>query len=278
MPAHAQSPSPGVGTVEFTLKVQNARLQVRAELPEGPVRPAVLLPILQNLSDSMAEIAVQSAAQLGETLSCREGCGACCRQAVPITPVEALALADWLEEQPEERRAVLRERFHGAAARLEEAGIAQQIRASGAATGSGLSRETAHELGLRYFGLGLACPFLEEERCTIHAIRPLRCREYLVVSPAEHCAHPATKEVVGIKPPVLLSQILARWDANGDPQPRPLILLALLEEWIAEHPAEEDRAHRTSPELLKEFLQAFAQDASAAPADPRAAQGPDILS
>ena len=93
----------------------------------------------------------------------------------------------------------------------------------------------------------------------------MRCREYLVVSPAEQCAHPATKEIVSIKPPVLLSRILARWDPNGDPQPEELILLTMLDEWIACHPANQDRPHRTSPELLQEFLRAFAKDAADVP-------------
>jgi hypothetical protein len=34
----------------------------------------------------------------------------------------------------------------------------------------------------------VACPFLEDEACSIHADRPLSCREYLVTSPPELCA------------------------------------------------------------------------------------------
>lgn len=267
MPANPETQAPGCGTVEFTLKVQNAAIAVRAQLPEGPVSPDVLLPILQGLSNSMTDLAVRGARELGEQLSCREGCGACCRQAVPISPVEARAIAEWLDTQPPERRSVLRERFRRAAARLEESGIATEFRQAGPAT----SREEMHEMGLRYFALGIPCPFLEDERCAIHEIRPLRCREYLVVSPAENCAHPRTKQIVGIRPPVLLSRVLAQWDTSGDRRPRVLILLTMLEEWLAKHPADEDRPHRTSPELLREFLDAFTTHAEAAPSDPRGA-------
>jgi Fe-S-cluster containining protein len=255
----------GLGTARFALNVGDASIEVEAQLPEGLVAPVVLLPVLQKLSNSLSELTVRRADRMGEKLSCCAGCGACCRQAVPISPVEARAIAEWLDEQPQERQSVLRERFRQASAKLEDAGIAQEIREPG----NGQGREAMHALGLRYFALGIACPFLEEERCTIHEIRPLRCREYLVVSPAEHCAHPETKEIVGIKPQVLLSQILARWDTNGDARPHELILLTLLDEWIAKHPADQDCARRTSPELLQEFLHAFAHDAAAAPADPR---------
>lgn len=267
-----QPAPPAFGAVEFALKVQDVKIEVKAELPEGVVSPTVLLPILQNLSNSMSELAIRGASQLGKQLSCREGCGACCRQAVPITPVEARILAEWIGHQPQERQAVLRERFRRAAARLEETGIAQRVRDSSSTSG----RDVMHQLGLDYFALGVPCPFLEEERCTIHPIRPLRCREYLVVSPAEHCAHPETKEIVGINPPVKLSQILVKWDTNGDPQPHELILLTMLEDWAARHPAEGDRPQRTAPELLQEFLRTFAKDASA-PADPLGAPAQPFL-
>jgi len=265
MPGNGETSSRSFGTAKFALKVQGASIEVTAQLPEGLVKPAALLPVLQNLSDSMTELTVRRANQLGETLSCREGCDACCHQAVPITPVEARMLAEWLEELPEERQTRLRERFRNAAAKLEESGIAQAVREASPEAGRG----AVHALGLKYFALGIPCPFLEQERCTIREMRPLRCREHLVVSPAGHCAHPQTREIVGIKPPVLLSQILARWNTSGDEQPQRLILLTMLEEWVAKHPATEDMAHRTSPELLQEFLRKFARDAAAAPADPR---------
>jgi Fe-S-cluster containining protein len=266
MPGNEEAQSPGLATVQFALKVQDATVEVRAQLPEGPVRPAVLLPILQSLSDSMTGIAERNVEGLGGKISCREGCGACCRQAVPISPVEASTLVEWLSQQPEERQKVLRERFRQAAARLEESGMAQAVRELEKMP----DRETAHQFGLRYFALGIACPFLEEERCTIHKIRPLRCREYLVVSPAEHCAHPASSDIVSVKPPVLLSNILSRWNTNGDARPPELILLTMLEEWSAKHATDQSRPQRTSPELLQEFLHAFAREADAAPADPRA--------
>jgi Fe-S-cluster containining protein len=261
------------GTARFTLDVQGAQIECRTQLPEGPASAAVLLPVLQDLSNAMGDLTAQNASRLGKQISCREGCGACCRQAVPITPVEARMLAELLGALPEERQRVLRERFRQASARLEESGVAQTARE----LKDGKGREAMHELGLRYFALGIPCPFLEEERCTIHAIRPLRCREYLVVSAAENCAHPETKEVEGIEPPVKLSRTLGRWDTNGDAQPFELILLTMLEEWAARHPVEEDRPHRTAPEMLQEFLRGFAADASAAPADPRTRQAPHLL-
>ena len=254
MSGNEETAGPVFGTARFALQVGEVSIQMEARLPDGPVKPGVLLPVLQNLSDSLSKLSERGAEEAGKQISCREGCGACCRQAVPITPVEARAIAQWLDTQPAERRAALRERFRQAAARLEESGIARQIRESA------LQRDVMHEVGLRYFALGIACPFLEQERCTIHEMRPLRCREYLVVSPAAHCAHPGEMEIVTVKPPAMLSQVLARWDTSGDMKERELIVLTMLDEWVAKHPADQDRPHRTSPELLQEFLRAFASE------------------
>lgn len=260
--------SPKTGVARFTLNVQGRAIEVSTELPEGPVPALALLPVLQGLSNSLSEMTVERAARAGKPLSCHDGCGACCRHAVPIAPAEARLLSEWMAAMPGERRSVLRERFRRAAERLEESGIAQEIRDargggdSGSGSGGG-GRAAMHDLGMRYFALGIACPFLEEERCSIYEIRPMRCREYLVVSPAENCAEPASHEIVSVKPPVLLSQILERWSTDGDQQAQELVLLTMLDEWMANHPAQDDQPHRTAPELLGEFLRAFARDAQA---------------
>ena len=50
----------------------------------------------------------------------------------------------------------------------------------------------------RYLGLELACPFLEDDACSIYAERPSACREYLVSSPKELCARPLTEPVQAV--------------------------------------------------------------------------------
>ena len=39
-----------------------------------------------------------------------------------------------------------------------------------------------------YFTYQVACPFLENESCSIHESRPIACREYLVTSSPEYCS------------------------------------------------------------------------------------------
>jgi Fe-S-cluster containining protein len=242
--------------VNFALKFQDFTIEVSTELPEGPVLPAAILPVIQGLSNSFSEAAAKRAAQTGRHRSCREGCAACCWQAVAIAPTEARMISQWLNDQPEERQTELRERFRIAAERLEQAGVAQAARELSRTA----DRDALHALGLKYSALGVPCPFLENERCCIYEIRPLRCREYQVASLPEHCAHPETKQIDGIEPPVKLSHILGKWNAMGETQAAELILLTMLDEWVAGHPSNEDRAQHTAPELLHEFIRRFADD------------------
>jgi hypothetical protein len=52
------------------------------------------------------------------------------------------------------------------------------------------TEEERTELSHEYFKLGIACPFLEDESCSIHPDRPMACREYLVSSRPENCRSP----------------------------------------------------------------------------------------
>ena len=66
------------------------------------------------------------------------------------------------------------------------------------------------QFGLAYFQLGVACPFLEAESCSIHPDRPLVCREYQVTSPPAACAHPDSGGVRQVPVPVRVWAVFAR--------------------------------------------------------------------
>ena len=46
-----------------------------------------------------------------------------------------------------------------------------------------------------YFSEQIACPFLEDESCSIYPVRPSICREYIVYSPPEYCVDPFTNSI-----------------------------------------------------------------------------------
>ena len=71
-----------------------------------------------------------------------------------------------------------------------------------------IGKEERTPLALSYFRLGIPCPFLEEESCSIHPDRPLSCREYLVTSAPIHCAEQAPDKVQGVRLDAMVSLVL----------------------------------------------------------------------
>jgi Fe-S-cluster containining protein len=166
---------------DVVLNMAGEPVAFHLEVPEAPTTLEALLPVFQGLSSEVARRAAAKATAAGEQISCRAGCGACCRQAVPVAEAEAHAIAALVEAMPEPRRSEIRARFEAAERRLEATALASRL--ADMPDGNAVI-----EVGIRYFDLGLPCPFLEAESCSIHPDRPLRCREYLVTSPASACA------------------------------------------------------------------------------------------
>jgi Fe-S-cluster containining protein len=218
--------------VRVGMKVWDDDVEMEMSLPAGPARLESLLPAFQQVADGLVGLGVERAREQGRTVSCRKGCGACCRQIVPISEVEARRIGRLVEELPEPRRSEIRARFERARERLDKGGLLEKLE----------HRESFTEgeipsFGLAYFHLGIACPFLEDESCSIHPDRPVSCREYLVTSPAINCADPKPGGIDQVELPASVWVALARADAP-DPAARliPWVPLVLAPRWASEHP------------------------------------------
>lgn len=221
-------------------------VELNATLPAGNVATTQLLPIFQTLANLVVDAAEESVTRNGLSVSCSKGCGACCRQPVPISETEARALLRLVDALPEPRRTSIRNRFSDARNRLDAAGMLGRYR-----NPERLTSVELMSLARDYFALGIACPFLEDESCSIHADRPLACREYLVTSPAENCANPAGCAIEPVPLALRVAAAVRAVDRHGREDSSGWVLLSLALDWAAEHPETEQRpAH----ELLQEFF------------------------
>jgi Fe-S-cluster containining protein len=198
------------------LRIHGVRVEATMTLPTGPTRMRELLPALHAWTNAIVEVAEETAQRAGRTVSCREGCGACCRQLVPIAPAEAHAIAALVGALPEPRQSAVRARFAEAETRLEAAGLRERLEAM-----ETIPADAVVGVGLEYFALQLSCPFLEAESCSIHKERPVICREYLVTSDPEHCRQPGPAVIDRIGLPAKMSRALTRVEApatEADPE------------------------------------------------------------
>lgn len=235
-------------TAQVKLAGESWELRTSLSVPTRPIQLRTMLPLVQSFANAVVGAAAEAAEQEGQKISCQKGCGACCRQLVPISEVEARHIAAVVEALPEPRRSQIRTRFAAAHRRLAETGMLETL----------LRREQWEEgegrsIGTAYFQQGIPCPFLEDESCSIHPDRPIACREYLVTSPAANCANPSAETVACVKLPMRLWTALALFDAVG-PHERFIhwVPLILAPNWAEANPQEPDP--QPGPTLLRRFF------------------------
>jgi Fe-S-cluster containining protein len=231
--------------VGFALNGEHFEEHVR--VPRGAARPRDLLPAAQQLTEAIVSRAVKRAQQGGEAISCRRGCGACCRQPVPVSQTEARHLRDVVARLPEPRRAEVRARFAAARERLEQTGLLQRLRWP-----DGLNQEQRQQLAVDYFRAQIPCPFLENEACSIYADRPLVCREYLVTTPAANCARPTVEPVVRVRIAGRVSVALGHLEPTTSERGVWWMPLILAPAWADEHP--EQPAPQPIFDLLRQLV------------------------
>lgn len=98
---------------------------------------------------------------------CPDGCAKCCERspALPVSPGEALVLAEAVTTLPSPLRERVIARVRELAARVESDRVAAPT-------------ATYDPEGPLRPGLEGACPLLEDNRCTVYDARPVICRAY----------------------------------------------------------------------------------------------------
>jgi Fe-S-cluster containining protein len=232
----------------ISLRTIDGEVESAVTVPAGPARLSDLLGVAQTVADSVVAAGIASAEAQGQTTSCKKGCGACCRQLVPISATEARGLVDLIEQMPEPRRTVVQERFAQARRQLEASGLLEHLMHRHEWEPSDLG-----EHGDAYFRQGIPCPFLEDESCSIYADRPIICREYVVTTPAELCAQGSAEQIRRVRMPVQLWSALARFDeVPAGSICIPWVPLILAPEWAQGHP--DEAPARPGPELLRDYF------------------------
>jgi Fe-S-cluster containining protein len=230
-------------TADMVISGRTLRLEM--SVPTGLTQPIRLLPLFQSMADAFVGLALRDAESAGTKVSCQKGCGVCCRQLVPISEVEARQLRDLVNNMPEPRRSEIRARFDEKRQCFQKVGLLEKLLEP-----ERLRPEERTSFGLDYFFQGIECPFLEEGSCSIYSDRPIPCREYLVVSPAENCVKPSPDGVKCLKIPAEVSRAVRGF--NSEQNPGRWVPLVLAIEWANAHPDESPL--RPGPELVHELL------------------------
>lgn len=163
------------------LRVLGQTREVALSVRVGPAPLDDLLPMARALSREANAVSVEEVEREGKALSCVRGCSACCRQLIPVSPLEARRLAKAVASMSPRRQTAVRKRFEAARRRLREAGVHTDALVAG-------EPEAWRDAAPRYREVHVACPFLVADACSVYVERPIVCASYAVTSPAERCA------------------------------------------------------------------------------------------
>src|SRR5438477_2508063 len=118
-------------TGKVVLRIGGEPLEMELTVPAKPVKPHRMLPIFQQMTSSIVDMSVDAMQAAGEKISCKAGCGACCRQPVPLAEIEVYQIAELVEAMPEPRRTEIKKRFAEANDHFAKMGWYERIRELG---------------------------------------------------------------------------------------------------------------------------------------------------
>ena len=252
-PANGHPTREEFATADIAMRIGDHQLRTKVTVPTANVGLKQLLPMMQSVSSSIVQIGEKNVEERGLTISCQKGCGACCRQLVPIAPVETFGIRELVEAMPEPRKTEILRRFADAKEKMTAAGMWQTLDAR-----ADWPEEEVLKIGVDYFKLGVACPFLEEESCSIHLDRPMACREYLVTSPAVNCSNPTPEGVDWVPMPAKVWTIAAKVEQSGPPQRYlPWVPLIQALDFAADH---QEGPPRPGPEWVRDIFNGIAKE------------------
>lgn len=237
---------------EVALNTPAGQLTTALDVPTGFVPITAIVPLARRLGEEALQLEEQRAKDMGQSISCKMGCAACCRMMVPLSPPEAISLKNYVEQLPPGDRNKIEQRLSESLQLLEREGLLDPLQQI-AQSSTPLSDEQLEPINRAYYALRMPCPFLENELCSIYEARPAACRELLVTSPAELCENIADNPVRPLPAPIRVGTVLGlAWAALTESGPR-LIPLPLAIQWAETHREESNRQWKGSA-LVDELL------------------------
>lgn len=232
-PVYVMIPQPSE-RFEISLNTSAGQITTAVDVPTGFVPVTSIVPLMRRLGEEAQALEVTRLAEAGSVPSCQKGCAACCRMLVPLSAPEAFAVRDWIRSRSGPEQARIIARLAEAKVRLLSHGIWQHLSELSEASEQP-GDDALDEINRSYYALRLACPFLDEEVCTIYDERPAACRELLVTSPADRCEDLLSNPVDTISAPIRMSTVLALlWQELTNTSTR-LIPLPLVLDWTNNH-------------------------------------------
>lgn len=218
---------------------------------DSTARISDLVPMAQKLCDKIVGSAIENTDRRGDKVTCERGCKHCCSYMVSLSSAEAFKIRDEILAMPtKEQRQSIRKMMTASRHILNKSLPVNTDTIDDSSSEHIQSQNLSHWYG----SLDLACPFLENNSCSIYSMRPLVCREHLAVSEAFTCkfSSPGMPRTVNL--PVNISEVLMKTVNKLENTDDEAIIFPLVMLWSE---AEVDRSQRLWPAkvLVETFIE-----------------------
>ena len=110
-------------TLRLSVPTPAGELRAEISVPTSFIPVSDIVPLMRSLGEQALKLEEAKVQQAGQTVSCKKGCGACCRVLVPVSPPEAFTLKKRIEQLPAPQRDRYLDRLSKLKDTLNEAGL-----------------------------------------------------------------------------------------------------------------------------------------------------------
>jgi Fe-S-cluster containining protein len=222
-----------VGVINLELDILDERLRFCIGVVDERVRLADIVPLARTISARIADIVIARNRRDGIDIVCRKGCAHCCSHLAPLAVPEVFRLEEYIYSRPRDMRDAML-RLCLLAARDILAEEPPEFFALPTAPDSIDGLAFLSDLSRWYVSLGVCCPFLSENVCTIYENRPLACRDYFVHGGSKACVN-AGVAAEAIKMPVPMVEVLGQLAGELEDDDIEAVILPLTPVWCEQN-------------------------------------------
>jgi len=237
---HLSGRADGIEIINLELDVLDERLRFRIDVAHGQVKLSDIIPLARKISGKIADILIDKHHKDGIEIACRKGCGHCCQShLVPLAVPEAFRLNGYIHSRHRDLRdAMLRSCLLAAQDILDQEPPESFTPPMSEPVDN---RSFLSNVSTWYVSLGVCCPFLSNNVCTIYENRPLACRDYFVRGGSNACIN-ADSTTRPLKMPVPMVEVLGQLAGELEGSDIEAVILPLTPVWCEQNA---DRAERT---------------------------------
>ena len=240
--------------VDLEFYVLDEPLHVQIGVRDRLATMADIVPMARALSAKVYQFMRGKVISTGFSVPCHRGCTVCCYHMICLSVPEAFHLMEEMALVSSDKLKKIMQTCHETAGKVHS-----QIPKIYFLLNEWIKSEIVDyymqlmEVSEWYFDQRMACPFLQDNLCTIYDQRPIICSQHLVAGITSPCRFDDTDNILKIEMPISVANVLTELSSKLEHTDLEPVILPCLFEWYEKN---NERHKRTwpAPFLVEQFV------------------------